>query len=387
MTVTPPPPGSPSRPAIISPDAFRWTALVLVTALTTLLFFAMIRGFLISLIMAAIIAEMSRPAYRRIRAHVGGHRNIAAAITLALIIGLVIVPVLMIGTVAAEQALALPRTVVRVLDGLAQQSQTWEMPEWLPFDEDMEHVGPEVVSKVGDLVTAIARYMVGTMSAVTRGTALLFLDIFIFLYALFFFVKMEVPVMKQVLHFTALAPETQHKLADRAVSVSRATLKGVVVIGIVQGILGGIGFWVAGIEGATFWGVVMAILSIIPGLGPGLVLAVGCLYLFAAGNQVAAIGLGLWAGLVVTTIDNFLRPILVGRDTQMHDILILVSTFGGLGMFGAVGLVLGPVVAGVFVTIWTTLAEAMMANTKSTQAEDQITAPPAPASPPAPRSG
>ncbi|MFD0978613.1 AI-2E family transporter [Tropicimonas aquimaris] len=353
-------PDSPTKPPLISPDVIRISALVLATALITLIFFGMIRGFLISLLMAAIVAEMSRPLYRRIQRMVGGRRNPAAAITLTLIIVLGIVPIFFIATVAAEQALGLPRTVVRVLDGLAERSATWEWPDWLPYEEDMDQIGPEVIAKIGDLVSATARYMVGTMSAVTRGTALLFLDTFIFLYALFFFLKMETPVMKQILRFTGLAPETQHKLADRAVSVSRATIKGVLVIGVVQGLLGGLGFWAAGIEGATFWGVVMAIVSIIPGVGPSLVLAVGVLFLFAAGDTTAAIGLALWAGLVVTTIDNILRPILVGRDTQMHDILILVSTFGGLGMFGAVGLILGPVVAGVFVTIWATLAEAVM---------------------------
>ncbi|WP_068115450.1 AI-2E family transporter [Tropicimonas marinistellae] len=361
-----------ATPPLMSSDTFRWAALVLVTALITLLFFGMIRGFLISLIMAAIVAEMSRPLFRRVCDLVKGRRNVASAITLTLIIVLVIAPVFLIGTVAAEQALSLPRTVVRVFNNLAEQSQTWDVPDWLPFDEDMGHFGPEVVSKISDLVSAVARYMVGTMSAVTRGTALLFLDTFIFIYALFFFLKMEVPVMQQILRFTSLAPDTQHKLADRAISVSRATIKGVLVIGIVQGLLGGIGFWVAGIEGATFWGVVMGIVSIIPGVGPSLVLAIGVLYLFAVGNMAAAIGLALWAGLVVTTIDNILRPILVGRDTQMHDILILVSTFGGLGMFGAVGLVLGPVVAGLFVTIWTTLAEAVVANSPEPEAETAV---------------
>ena len=372
-----------SRAPLISPESFRWVGLVLVTLLITLMFFAMVRGFLVPLVMAAIIAEISRPVFRRINRRLGGRRNLASAITLVLIVLLVVAPVFLIATAAVEQALVLPRTVVRALNELAQRSQDWTMPEWLPFDEDMGALGPEVVSKVGDLVSAAARYIVGTMSALTRGTALLFLDVFIFHYALFFFLRMEVPVMQQVLRFTPLAAETQHKLMDRAVSVSRATLKGVVVIGIVQGALGGLGFWAAGIEGATFWGVVMAIVSIIPGVGPGLVLAVGVLYLFAAGKVAVAVGLALWAALVVTTIDNILRPILVGRDTQMHDILILVSTFGGMGMFGAVGLVLGPVVAGLFVTIWTTLAEAMVARPE--EAAEPVSGPPGLERPPTPR--
>lgn len=354
------------RPPLISPDTLRWVTLVLATVLITLMFFGMIKGFLISLIMAAIVAEMSRPLYRGIRKLSGGRRNLSSAITVVLIIVLVIVPVFFIATIAAQQALTLPRTVVSVLDSLSLEGRDWTLPDWIPYETDVDEIGPEIVSKIGDLITAVARYTVATMSAVTRGTAKLFLDTFIFVYALFFFLQMNVPVMDQILKFTGLAPETQSKLAERAVSVSRATIKGTLVIGVVQGVLGGLGFWVAGIEGATFWGVVMGIVSIIPGIGPSLVLAIGVIYLFAIGETTAALGLAAWAALVVTTIDNILRPILVGRDTQMHDILILISTFGGLGMFGAVGLVLGPVVAGLFVTIWSTLAETIMSHPRQT---------------------
>lgn len=353
---------TPTRPFFLSPEILRPAALVLVTVLITMIFFGMIRGFLISLIMAAIVAELSRPMYRHIREAIGGRRTIAAAITLVLILTLIILPVFLVASVAAQQAVGLSRSVVGIVNSLTSNSGQITLPHWVPYYDRIDDFGPEIATKIADLITAVARFMVGTLSSVTRGTARFFLDTFIFLYALFFFLQMEVPVMTQILQFTGLAQETQHKITDRAVSVSRATIKGTLVIGVVQGVLGGLGFLVAGIEGATFWGVVMAILSIVPGLGPGLILAIGVIFLAASGQTAAAIGLGLWAGLVVTTIDNILRPILVGRDTQMHDILILISTFGGLGMFGAVGLVMGPVVAGLFVTIWSTLAEVMSAR-------------------------
>ena len=109
---------------------------------------------------------------------------------------------------------------------------------------------------------------------------------------------------------------------------------------------------VTGIEGAAFWGAVMAVMSIIPGIGPAIVWVPGVIFLFANGETTGAIGLALWCGLVVSTIDTVLRPILVGRDTEMPDLMILVSTLGGLALFGAVGLIIGPVVAGLFITIW-----------------------------------
>ncbi|WP_116131375.1 AI-2E family transporter [Tropicimonas sp. IMCC34043] len=362
----------PTRASFLSPETLRPVALVLVTVLITLIFFGMVKGFLISLLMAAIVAELTRPVFRRIRDALGGRRSLASGITLCLILLLVVLPVFLVATIAGQQAVSMSRSVVGIVNTLSGAAAEFKLPHWVPYYDSIDDLGPDIASKVADLITAVARFMIGTLSSVTRGTAVFFLDTFIFLYAMFFFLQMEEPVMTQILRFTGLAQETQHKIAERAVSVSRATIKGTLVIGIVQGLLGAIGFWATGIEGATFWGVVMAIVSIVPGIGPGLVLAIGVIFLAASGQTTAAIALGLWSGLVVTTIDNILRPILVGRDTQMHDILILISTFGGLGMFGAVGLVLGPVVAALFVTIWTTLAEAMkQAPTAQAVVEDR----------------
>jgi len=129
------------------------------------------------------------------------------------------------------------------------------------------------------------------------------------------------------------------------------------VIGIVQGALGGIAFAVVGIQGAAFWAVVMAVASVIPGVGTALVWVPAVIYLFATGKTVSAIGMALWFILLVGTIDNVLRPILVGRDTEMPDLLVLISTLGGLAMFGAVGLIIGPVIAGLFVTMWEVFQE------------------------------
>lgn len=123
------------------------------------------------------------------------------------------------------------------------------------------------------------------------------------------------------------------------------------VIGVIQGTLGGIGFAVAGIEAAVFWGAIMAVLSVLPGIGATLVWAPAVIYLLLSGETFAGLGLLLWSAGVVGTIDNFLRPMLVGRDTEMPDLLILLSTLGGLALFGASGLVLGPILAALFMTV------------------------------------
>ena len=135
-------------------------------------------------------------------------------------------------------------------------------------------------------------------------------------------------------------------------SVTRATVRGTLAIGIVQGTLAGAGFWFAGIDGAAFWGTLMAVLSIVPGIGSALVWVPGVIYLFITGKTLNATLLLIWCTIAVGTIDNVLRPILVGKDAKMPDLLILIGTLGGLYFFGAIGLIVGPIVCGLFLTVW-----------------------------------
>ena len=141
-------------------------------------------------------------------------------------------------------------------------------------------------------------------------------------------------------------------MLDKFTSVTRATLKGTAVIGILQGALAGIAFWVVGIPSAVFWGTIIAVLSIIPGIGTALVWGPAVIILAAGGNFLKAGGLGLYCALVVGSIDNLLRPILVGKDTQMHELMIFFGTLGGIIMFGVMGMIIGPIVAALFITIW-----------------------------------
>ena len=165
------------------------------------------------------------------------------------------------------------------------------------------------------------------------------------LYAMFFFLVSGPTLMDKILGYLPLTKGDKEKMIEVGLSVSRATIKGTLIIGIIQGTLGGIGFAVAGIGSAVFWGAVMAVLSVLPGIGATLVWAPAVIYLLLSGKTIAGICLLIYCAGVVGTIDNFLRPMLVGRDSEMPDLLILLSTLGGLALFGASGLVLGPILA------------------------------------------
>ena len=139
--------------------------------------------------------------------------------------------------------------------------------------------------------------------------------------------------------------------------MGRATVKGTLIVGIVQGMLGGIMFSILGIQGAVFWGAVMIFFSILPAVGSALVWAPAAVVLAVKGAWIKAVVLTLFGVLVIGLIDNILRPLLVGRDTKMPDWLILLSTLGGLGVFGLSGFVIGPIIAAMFLSVWAMFAE------------------------------
>ena len=146
--------------------------------------------------------------------------------------------------------------------------------------------------------------------------------------------------------------EDEEEIVERFVSVTRATLRGSLLIGGLQGLLTGIGFAVAGVPGAAFWGTIVVVLSVIPGIGAPIVWLPAVFWLLATGDWVMAAGLAFWSALIVGSVDNLLRPKLVGSDASMSDLMIMVSTLGGISLFGPAGFIVGPIVAAVFVTLW-----------------------------------
>jgi len=184
----------------------------------------------------------------------------------------------------------------------------------------------------------------------TAETAVFLLNLFVLLYSMFFFLRDGGTILNKLLYYMPLKDEDETLMVQRFVSITRATVKGTLVIGLIQGTLAGLGFWVAGIDGSAFWGTIMVVLSIVPGIGAALVWVPGVMYLFVTGQVLAGTLLGVWCAAVVGTIDNVLRPTLVGRDAKMPDLLILVGTLGGLYLFGPIGFIIGPIVCGLFLT-------------------------------------
>ncbi|MBD8877490.1 AI-2E family transporter [Roseibium polysiphoniae] len=320
-------------------------------------FLGLIWNYLIALFMAAVISILAAPVYQWVFEKTGERKNLAVGLTLTGLAVCVLIPLIAIIILSAHQAASVAANLTNWAKSVDLHSLEGSLPAWIPFKVDFAEIGSTVVTKITEAAGQIADFFVSVLSQATKGTVSFFLNMFIMIYAMVFFLPQKPNVFRQLLSHSALPHAVQHQLADRVISISRATIKGTFLIGVAQGFLGGFGFWMAGLGGAAFWGCVMAVFSIIPGIGPGLVIFPAVIYLAVEGHMIAAIGLAVWTVLVVTTVDNFLRPALVGRDTKMPDLLVLISTFGGLASFGAVGLVLGPVIAGLFLTIWSILEE------------------------------
>jgi predicted PurR-regulated permease PerM len=317
-------------------------------------FFAILYGFWRPIFWAAVIGILFRPVQVRLTARFDGRASIAAVLTVIVIIVTVLVPAMLVASaVAAEGAKLYERIqsrdlgvaeIVQWVKGLFPQASEWAAMVGLNLDELPQRLSAAAV-QASELIASLA------LSA-GQNVASFVLMFFLMLYLLFFILRDGELIMEHVHRAIPLPDELERQLFSKFAEVSRATIKGTLVVGLVQGFLGGLIFAILGIKGAVFWGVVMAILSLLPAVGAGLVWAPAAILLMVKGDWGASLILIAYGVLVIGLADNLLRPMLVGRDTKMPDYLILFSTLGGLGLVGITGFVLGPVIAALFIAAW-----------------------------------
>ncbi len=337
----------------IDADKFRKTFLILLVITISLIFFAMVRGFLMTVLIAAILSGMVQPLYRWSVKVLRGRKSLASALTTLAVFLVIIVPLLGLAGIVVAQAIEISESVAPwVQRQLGQPNDLDRLLDRLPFMDTLTPYRDQIVQKLGEFVAGAGSFLVSKLAATTRGTAVFFFKLFIMLYSMYFFLTDGAKVLDKILYYMPLSASEENRMVEKFVSVSRATLKGTLIIGVVQGGLAGFAFAVIGIDGAFFWGTIMAVLSIIPGVGTALVWVPAAVFLFAVGRPIAALLLTVWCVGLVGTVDNVLRPWLVGKDTKMPDLLILLGTLGGLVLFGVAGIIIGPIVAALFVTVW-----------------------------------
>jgi predicted PurR-regulated permease PerM len=332
---------------------------LLLVALTTLAFLALIGGFLMPVFWAAVLATVFFPLQSRYVVALRGRRSLAALTTMLTIIALVVVPLFLVG-------LAMSREAVDLHDQITSGAIDLQAPlrflrritplasDYLGrFGVDVEGLTQRLTASAVAVSQFIAARALGIGQDVLRITALFFL----MLYILFFFLRDGRQLVATLIRVLPLGDMRERQLLAKFAEVSLATIKGTLVVGVVQGAIGAVLFWALGIPAPVFWGTLMAVFSVLPAVGPGLVWLPAAVILLGMGQIVKGIILMAAGVLVIGLVDNVLRPILVGRDTQMPDYLVLLATLGGLAVFGVSGFVIGPVLAALFLVVWEMFAQ------------------------------
>jgi predicted PurR-regulated permease PerM len=344
---------APDKETPLRPESFRRGFLLLLVAAVTGVFLWMIRGLLGALFFAALFAALLNPLHGRLTALLKGRARLAAGLSILVFVLGVFLPVVGFGGLVARQAVLVTESVKPwVQEHLGDREDINDRLRRLPGYKYVAPYREAVAQKIDTAVSRLGNGVFRAASALTAGTLLFLVNFAIMLYAMFFFFIDGPTVLERILYYMPLQNKDEKRLLDGFRSMARATMKGLVVIGAVQGGLAGLALWAAGIPSALFWGTVMAVLSVVPNVGSALVWAPACVYLFLQGKTLAGTLTFLWCAVVVGSADNLLRPVLVGKDTQVHELLVLVSTIGGLSLWGLEGFILGPVFALFFLTVW-----------------------------------
>ncbi|QLH69753.1 AI-2E family transporter [Rhodopseudomonas palustris] len=303
-----------------------------------------------------VIAILFAPLNRGLNRAFGFRRNLAALMSVTIIVLMVLLPMSLLGAALAREAAGM---YTKIESGNLDLLKTMRellaaRPDWLGDLLSRFGVGnlADIQQRLSAALLRGSQYLAGQALDIGQSTFDFTVNLFVMVYLLFFLLRDGDLLAARIRRATPLGVDHQTRLLDKFTVVIRATVKGNMLIALIQGALGGLAFYVLGISGALMWAVVMAFLSLLPAVGAGIVWLPMALYLIASGSVWHGVGLIVWGMLVIGMVDNFLRPILVGKDTRMPDYVVLISTLGGLEVFGLNGFVIGPVIAAMFIATW-----------------------------------
>ena len=360
MNATPPP--DPVKP----PD-LEFRSLLVLVGLASLLFALILWPFFGAVCWAVFIAIVFWPLQMRLLRGARGRRGTAALASLIVILLIVILPSALLVASITDEASVL---VAKLRSGEIQLGAIFlrameALPSWARAVLERFGLG-DLAAMQQKLITALStsgQALTSRAFSIGQNTLDFAVSFFVMLYVLFFLLRDGDTLVRDIEKTIPLKPLHTQRLVRHFATVVRATVKGNIVVALIQGALGGIAFAVLGVPGAVLWGAVMALFSLLPAVGAFMVWGPVAAYLFVTGEIVQAIGLALWGAIVIGLVDNFLRPVLVGKDTRMPDYLVLVATLGGLVVFGLNGFVIGPVIAAIFLVSWDMLASAQRERT------------------------
>src|SRR5256885_8232849 len=293
------------EPLTTSGTNLRTAFVLLLVAAVTALFLAVAWPFLNPLLLGALLAGLFHPLYRWVTRLLGGRPSLGAAITLLVLLVLGLGPISVFLGIVVQQALTVSDQAIPWLTQHLGAASTFNVNEWVmqrfPALAKYMPSQEQLLEQVGTAAKTAGTFLVTFASRMTVTTASFLLNLFVMLYAMFFFFKDGHKILERIFYYLPLSDEDETSMLARFTSITRATVKGTLVIGVIQGTLAGGAFWVAGIDGAALWGTIMTILSIIPGIGAPLVWVPVVIVLFVNGQDWTATLLLGWGGVLVAT--------------------------------------------------------------------------------------
>lgn len=333
--------------------------LLILVGVISALFLTMIKQFLMAIFMAGLFSAMVSPIHQWLTPRLGGRENLASILTITGIVFLVLIPLSMLIGVVAAQAVHVGQSVTPWVESFVKEPSALTVYlEKTPYYEEILPYRDMILEKAGQAVGMISNLLIDSLSSMTKMTVNALFNVVIMLYVMFFFLTMGNVLLDKILYYLPLAHHDEERLLQRFTSVAGATMKSTLIIGILQGGLCGLAFYLAGIQGSVFWGTVMAVMSIIPAFGTAIIWGPAVVILAMTGDFTGVIILAVICGAVAGNLDNLLRPRLVGKDTEMHDLFVLFGTLGGIAMFGILGIIIGPIISALFITIWEIYSDA-----------------------------
>lgn len=329
---------------------------LIMLALVTVGFFWILLPYYAALFWATALAVLFYPIQRRLQNRFKGRANLAAIVTLLIVLLIVIIPMIVISAALIQEIASAYRRMASGEFNLGMYFN--QIANALPPSAHniLNYLGVGDLTSIQERLTqgAVAggRFVATQAVSLGQNTAQLLIGLGVMLYVLFFLLRDGAQLARHSKQLIPLSEDHKQHFIRKFATVIRATVKGNIVVAITQGALGGLMFWVLGIQGALLWGVVMTLLSLLPAVGAALIWAPVAVYFLVTGAVVQGVILTLFGVLVIGLIDNILRPILVGKDTKLPDWVILVSTLGGLSVFGLNGFVIGPLAAALFMSAW-----------------------------------
>lgn len=329
--------------------------------LVTLAFVWLIAPYFGAIVWGVVAGILFAPVNRRLRIALGGRRNLAAALTLLLILALVIAPAFLLGISLVQEATSI---YARLEGGQIDFTATFErlrggLPGWMremldstgltDFEATRRMVSAGVASGLQSIASRALLFGQGALSFLAALGVMLYLT--------FFLLRDGEKIGRKVSAALPLRSDLRDALLANFIIVVRATMKGSVVVAAIQGFVGGVIFWMLGVEGSLLWGLLMGFFALVPAVGTGIVWLPVAIYLLATGSIWQGIVLIFCGFFIIGLIDNVLRPMLVGKDTRLPDFVVLISTLAGLDLFGLNGFIVGPMIAALFIAVWNLVSE------------------------------